>query len=462
MRRVFAAVSGVVVSTGLLVLGLGTPGSAGAQTAGAVLAPGSPIKHVVIIYQENHTFDDVLGEVCQTRATPCDGYVGPVTMADGVVAANIVQPDIVPAADHSPRAQRYAMHNKWDHVGACTQPPYQCVSHVNPANIPNLANLADTYAVSDATFAAGQAASFGAHVTLGGGTFDGFTGGNPGRSRTGEKPGEGWGCGSNLDAPWGAPGDRSWEPSCVPDLKGKGPYRASRVPYAPTIMQRIEERGLSWHIYEGDDNDRPLVGPWSVCTYFAWCWLHRFENHYDSNRQHFIEDATAGHLPNLSILLPTGSTPIGGVSQHNGNSMRLGDNYIGDMVGAVMDGPDWDSTAIFITYDDCGCFYDHVQPPRRNMGLRNPMVIISPWVKRQYTDSAPAIQPYSVLAFTEHVFGLRKLTPEVSGSYDYAHAFDFDQRPLPGISARMVDQSVPQRELRRLAVLAPLVENDPT
>src|SRR5262249_61038893 len=49
-------------------------------------------------------------------------------------------------------------------------------------------------------------------------------------------------------------------------------------------------------------------------------------------------------------------------SQHNGTSMPAGDNWIGQIASAVMDGPKWASTALFITYDDCGCFYDQVPP----------------------------------------------------------------------------------------------------
>jgi hypothetical protein len=72
-------------------------GTAGA-TAGtsAVIDTTSPIKHVVVIYQENHTFDNVLGAVCQTRAVACNGYTGPVTFADGITATNNIQSDIVP------------------------------------------------------------------------------------------------------------------------------------------------------------------------------------------------------------------------------------------------------------------------------------------------------------------------------------------------------------------------------
>ena len=223
-------------------------------------------------------------------------------------------------------------------------------------------------------------------------------------------------------------------------------------------MERVEEAGLTWHIYEGIDNPRPIIGPWSVCTYFAWCALNRFHDRYDSNRTEFVDAAQTGTLPSLSILLPTGQTPIGGVSQHNGNSMALGDNYIGDMVQAVADGPDWDSTAIFITYDDCGCFYDHVTPPG-GMGMRNPMVIVSPWAKPQGTDSNQAVQPYSMLAFIEHVFSLQPLSKDVSNSYDYAESFDFTQKPLS--APEMTTQSIPRWERPILHRLAPGAARDP-
>ena len=72
-------------------------------------------------------------------------------------------------------------------------------------------------------------------------------------------------------------------------------------------------------------------------------------------------DAEAGNLPNFSILTPT--TVTGGTSQHNGTSMGLGDEYIAKEVKAIQEGPDGASTTIFIYYDDCGCFYDHVKPP---------------------------------------------------------------------------------------------------
>ena len=90
----------------------------------------------------------------------------------------------------------------------------------------------------------------------------------------------------------------------------------------------------------------------------------------------------------LSIVIPTRVK-----SQHNNQSFLVGDDWIGSQVAAVMSNTSmWNSTAIFITWDDCGCFYDHVNPLRfaKGWGVRVPMIIAGPYVKAGYTDSHPA------------------------------------------------------------------------
>lgn len=418
----------------------------------------SPIQHVVVIYQENHSFDDVLGQYCQTRVPACDGVSGPVTFQDGKTASNVVEPDIVPKLKHRPIDAQYGIHNRWDKVGGCSRAPYPCVTHVDPANIPNLVALANQFVVSDRTYAAGKGGSFVAHVTVAAGTYDGFYGTNPVPSKTGEPPRRGWGCPSHQDALWGPQNDL-WVPSCIPDANGGGPYRDSPVPYVPTVMQQMEDAGLSWHIYQNRQGARernPQKTIWNFCTYFNWCYANRFTNEYNSSTTDFLNSAQNGTLPNLSYLLPLFDN-----SQHNSASMALGDNYIGDLLTAIENSPEWGSTAVFITYDDCGCFYDHVTPPP-GLGMRNPMVIVSPYAKPTYVDSTTAVQPYSMLTFIDHTFGLPDLNSEVGSAYDYANAFDFTQRPLAGPKMTTTKISAAERaELARLAKL-PSNENDPT
>src|SRR4051794_22394305 len=93
---------GAFCAVALSTLALTTTGNpVSADPTVATTAAQSPIKHVVVIYQENHTFDDVLGAVCESRTVPCNGYTGPVTFADGKTATNYVQLDIVPNIGHT-------------------------------------------------------------------------------------------------------------------------------------------------------------------------------------------------------------------------------------------------------------------------------------------------------------------------------------------------------------------------
>jgi phospholipase C len=108
-----------------------------------------------------------------------------------------------------------------------------------------------------------------------------------------------------------------------------------------------------------------------------------------------------------------------------------------------------------MTYDDCGCVYDHVAPPAGD-GPRVPMVIVSPYAKPGYTDSTPATSE-SMLAFTEHLSGLPALGSTDAASYDFAKAFSSGAAPaVAGASVRsapvphMVTTRIPRRERRYL------------
>lgn len=120
-----------------------------------------------------------------------------------------------------------------------------------------------------------------------------------------------------------------------------------------------------------------------------------------------LTDAKGGRLPSLSLVMPVGAT--GKTSQHKLSSMTEGGNWIGELMNSLMNGPEWGSTAIFITYDDCVCFHDHVAPPA-GLGIRVPMVIVSPFARAGFTDSGVASFS-SMLAYVEHNFGLRPLSP---------------------------------------------------
>jgi phospholipase C len=123
-----------------------------------------------------------------------------------------------------------------------------------------------------------------------------------------------------------------------------------------------------------------------------------------------------------------------------------------------MNGPDWDSTAIFITWDDCGCFYDHVPPPT-DLGIREPFLIVSPYAKPGFTDSNVASFA-SMLTFAERTFGLAPLSNIDADAYAYEDAFDFTQAPLRPIA--LPQHPVPELSIRWLTHNPVDDRDDPT
>jgi phospholipase C len=207
-------------------------------------------------------------------------------------------------------------------------------------------------------------------------------------------------------------------------------------------MDRLDQAGLGWKFYAA--TRRTGHGYlWSFCPTFARC-LYTPRHRNLVPRDTVVGDAKHGRLPAFSAVLPSPR-----LSQHNTYSMAQGDNWIGRVVSAVEKGPEWSSTAIFITYDDCGCFFDHVAPPS-GFGPRLPMVIVSPYAKSHHTDHTTASLA-SILAFTEHTFGLPALGEKDSAAYDYSHSFDYDQPPLA--PAPMTHTTISHAERQRLKTI---------
>jgi outer membrane protein assembly factor BamB/phospholipase C len=397
----------------------------------------TPIRHVVVIYQENHSFDDVLGALCVQDAR-CDGATTG-TLPDGTTVPLSQEPDLVPEIAHTIVAQTTAVDGgKMDGFGlidGCTSAKgYACYTQYQPSQIPNLAALARGFALSDRTFESDAVPSWGAHVDLAAAQMDGFLGDIPVNAPGLPRGPLTWGCDSNNTASWRSPtGSVLSIPSCIPNQDGSGPFAPSPAAWIPTIMDRLDGAGMSWRIYGG-------WGTWTVCPSFSDC-VYGPQRNAAVTYNRVLTDASNGTLPNLSIVIPTGDT-----SQHNGWSMLKGDNWIGSVVGAIENGPDWRSTAIFITYDDCGCFYDHVPPPP-GLGIRVPMVIVSPYARAGFTDSTVASYS-SMLAYAEHVFGLSPLFTTDGAAYDFANSFDYTQAPLGPVS--MERRTIPAWERKWL------------
>jgi phospholipase C len=131
--------------------------------------------------------------------------------------------------------------------------------------------------------------------------------------------------------------------------------------------------------------------------------------------------------------------------------MKVGEDWINSLVTPLMNGPEWSSTAIFLTQDDCGCFYDHVPPPAHTpkLGIRVPMIIISPYARPGYTDNNDASMS-SPLAYIEHNFGLSPLSSADQGAYDYRNSFDYSQKPVGPV--QLSSQTIPTKERQYIRI----------
>jgi phospholipase C len=470
-ERQIALVVGVL-ALALAGAGVGRVGAEPHAAAAARPGPAGRIEHVIIFYQENHSFDEVLGEFCRRHNHRCDGHVGKVRLSDGTVVRMHKAKDIIPEVWHNVLAQQRAINggkmDGWDKVPGCNPPkwPRSCLQYYTPEQIPNFTKLAGKYTVNDRMFSMYDSPSYGGHIYVAAATQDGFTGDIP-RPARGVEPKQGWGCESKRVAAWRHPKTLqvTMEASCIPARPGRldqkkfpynGAFRPTPVPHVPTIFDRLDGKGLSWKIYTS-------LQVWAVCPYFAECLYSGQAKNMVSPYQ-IVNDARGGALPAFALLLPGG---VRGTSQHNGSSMRVGDNWIGQIMGELQRSPQWPSTAVFITYDDCGCFYDHVRPGKNpdgsQQGIRLPMVIAGGYAKRGYTDHTPATLA-GLLKFTEDTYGLAPLGVNDAKAYNYRHAFDFSKKAQTA-TASMRQYAIPAASRRYLEAHPPNDEDeveDPT
>ncbi len=157
----------------------------------------------------------------------------------------------------------------------------------------------------------------------------------------------------------------------------------------------------------------------------------------------FVSSARGGSLPAVSWVVPNGHD-----SEHPQSLISNGQAWVTSLVNAVMRGPEWSSTAIFLAWDDWGGFYDHVRPPHvdgSGYGLRVPALVISPYAKRGYVDHQTlSFDAYLAFIDDDFLHGAR-LDPRTDGRPALGRACASALRTRP-----------PGRRLRR-AVAAPLL-----
>jgi phospholipase C len=454
----------VVSSTAIACTGSATPSPVATSSASSAATSPSPsedplvglehIQHVIFIVQENRSFDHYFGtfpgadgiamkdgEPATCVPDPVSGvcappyhddnlvdYGGPHSQEASIADVNggrmdgfirsVVDANFTCAVD---RGEPWCMNNN----GPRGQP--DAMGYHDRREIENYWTYAERFVLQDRMFAPADSWTLPAHLY--------------------------------LVSAWAARCDDTSDPmSCRTDL---GMYDivqqqrqgATRPFYAWTdITHLLHEAGVSWAYYSGrtactslcpeDGASNVLQNP---LPWFTTVRQNRQLRNIGTHDE-FFEAARDGTLPTVSWVVPGN----GGISEHPGagEPLTLGQAHVTKLVNAVMRSELWERTAIFLTWDDWGGFYDHVEPPRVDeggYGLRVPAMVISPWVHPGTIDH----QTLSFDAYLKFIEDLyldgQRLDPRTDGRPDprptvredvkilgdLRALFDFEQAPLP-------------------------------
>jgi phospholipase C len=216
----------------------------------------------------------------------------------------------------------------------------------------------------------------------------------------------------------------------------------------PTIASELDSKTLSWKMYAPVPKDPGFN--WVAFRAVAEVYKGpEWKTNISFPDTNLLNDISSGNLPAMSWVIPSF-----GESDHEGANNTLGENWVSSVVNAVGASPYWNSTAIIVTWDDWGGFYDHVPPQYLDydgLGFRTPLLVISPYSKHGYV-SHVQYEFGSILQFVEDVFGLGRLAASDTRANSLVpDCFDFSQtRRL----FRRLPTNVSRAELER-AALAP-------
>ena len=373
------------------------------------------IQHFVFIIKENRSFDNYFGQFPgaygATSGTISDGRTLPLAPIPDVVATG---------TEHSGMGAITSMDNgKMDgfdlSAGGNEDGEYMAYRQMSSSGIPNYWSYAQHFVLGDQMFSSIHSSSFPNHLYTIAATSGGVLEIPEDPLWKGQKGTPMWGC----DAP----------PSLtVRTIDPEGLISAVFPCFDfPTLADSLDNANppISWKYYG------PQQGQ-SGYNHVSFDAINHIRNselwteHVVSDTQ-FADDALQGKLPAVSWLI------TGNANEHSPNSSCVGENWTVEQINAIMQGPDWSSTAIFIVWDDFGGFYDHVAPPQVDgfgLGPRVPLLIVSPYAIPGHI-SHTVYEFSSVLKTIEERFGLPYLTDRDQNANDLLDSFDFTQTPNP-------------------------------
>ncbi len=390
----------------------GTPTPAPTPTATPTPVPNANlIKHVVIVIQENRSFDNLF-----------NGFPGADTVQSAVTStgATVALKPIGLAFDqdivhsHTNFVKEYANGNLFFDLGTPTpQGTYFPYSYVPQAQTQPYFAMAQRYALADRMFQSNSGPSLTSHLYLTAGSAQIAPGENVDENP--DTPSV-WGCDSPAGTTAALLGPNSTD---IP-----GPFPCYNY---TTLADELDAKALPWRYYA------PAVGVsgaiWSVFDAIA-----HIRNGADwtsdvvSPETNVLNDARTGPLADVTWVVPSFVN-----SDHATSDSTSGPAWVASVVNAIGQGPNWNSTAIFVVWDDWGGWYDHVVPPQLDamgLGFRVPLIVISPYAKHGYVSHVQH-EFGSILHFTEERFGLASLAASDARADDLSDCFDFTQTAQP-------------------------------
>lgn len=365
-----------------------------------------PIRHIIIIDKENHSFDNIFGLFPGADGARYAEISTGKTVKLGHTPDNTLL-DVGHAGEAAALAVNNGRMNRFDLLPGAIQDGKDIAdSEYTEKDIPNYWKYAKTFTLDDHLFATIMGPSFPNHLVTVAAT-SGYTTDNP--------------HGQLLHA-WGCDGGSS---SWVNGINAAGkPFLTHPCFNFQTLPDLMQKYHVSWKYY----------APPQFASGYVWSALDaikhiRYGPLWKSNVQSdktFVSDVKHGRLPAVSWLVTNAR-----LSDHPPASICLGENWTVQMINAVMQSKYWPSTAIFLTWDDFGGFYDHVAPPRLDdisLGPRVPSIVISPYARPHYIDHK-TLDFDSLLRFIEDDFSLPSLTSRDKSARSIVSSFNFSQTP---------------------------------